>query len=112
MQKEILNSLHSQHQRQHICLNFDEKCNFFWVQFQLLRTAYIVVSVAMFATAITLQTNPKFLTDDYSKARLYFFMAWSLFGVLPCTHWALQNGGFGQPYVLVGPFFIHFGSMT
>ena len=29
MQKEILNSLHSQHQHEHICLKFDEKCNCF-----------------------------------------------------------------------------------
>ncbi|XP_046463559.1 progestin and adipoQ receptor family member 3-like [Daphnia pulex] len=70
----------------------------FWCQNEI-RTIYITISGTLFVVALILQTTPKFLTDDYSRTRLIFFVSWSCFGFLPCIHWILQNGGFSTPNV-------------
>ena len=67
----------------------------------MTRTIYIGVSSAMFVVSLVIQTTPKYLDDEYSQIRLVFFMSWSAFGVLPCIHWIVQNGGFTTPYVFV-----------
>ena len=66
-----------------------------------MRTTYLTVVAVMFTGALVLQTQSKFMTDEYARARLFFFMAWSCFGFLPCTHWAILNGGFSHAFVLV-----------
>jgi len=70
----------------------------FWCH-DMTRTIYIGVSSAMFVVSLVIQTTPKYLDDEYSQIRLVFFMSWSAFGVLPCIHWIVQNGGFTTPYV-------------
>jgi len=71
----------------------------FWCD-HFMRTTYLTVVAVMFTGALVLQTQSKFMTDEYARARLFFFMAWSCFGFLPCTHWAILNGGFSHAFVL------------
>lgn len=65
-----------------------------FINTQTIRTIYITISGTLFVVALILQTTPRFLTDDYSRTRLIFFVSWSCFGFLPCLHWVWQNGGF------------------
>ena len=71
----------------------------FWCH-DTTRTFYIGLSCALFFLSLIMQTTPKYMGNEYSKIRLVFFMSWSIFGVLPCIHWIVLNGGFATPYVL------------
>ncbi|XP_003382442.1 PREDICTED: progestin and adipoQ receptor family member 3-like [Amphimedon queenslandica] len=70
-------------------------CHAYW------QLAYLVALLILAVGSMAVQLHPQFLSSQWHYRRLFLYSILIFAGMIPVTHWALTNGGFNSPLVLV-----------
>ncbi|GAB6018514.1 hypothetical protein CHUAL_000212 [Chamberlinius hualienensis] len=61
--------------------------------FPIYRSLYIASVLTLFALLMMTMIHPNYKTDDYFHWRLFLFISWALYGIIPVVHWIYLKGG-------------------
>ncbi|CAG0896595.1 unnamed protein product [Cyprideis torosa] len=67
--------------------------------FPFWRTFYWLSSFSVFVITVALHQWKEFLLDKYRSARIFLFVLWAAYGIVPTLHWIYLYGGIGHPWV-------------